>query len=69
MKDSKLIQKEMPNFKLKILFARRNCIVHVANCTHKLVKAAPLASNIGMNIIFNVRLITTPIAATMFNCF
>ena len=43
-------------------------MAQVANCTHKLVMAAPLASKTGMKIKFNVRLMTTPTAATMFNC-
>ena len=46
----------------------KNCIVHVANCTHRLVKAAPCASKIGMNIKFNVRFMITPVAATMLSC-
>ena len=43
-------------------------MAQVANCTHKLVMAAPLASKTGMKRKFNVRLMTTPTAATMFNC-
>ena len=66
--DSMLNQNLNPNFKLKKFFAIKSCIMHVANCTHKLVNAAPLASNIGINIKFNVRFIITPIAATIFNC-
>lgn len=64
-----LIQNDEPNFNLNIFFAMKNCIAHVANCTHKLVKAAPCASKIGMKIKFNVRFMTTPVAATMLSCF
>ena len=31
MNETMLIQNEIPNFKLKILFAIKNCIAHVAN--------------------------------------
>ena len=67
--ENMLIQNDVPNFSLKIFFAKMNCIKHVANCTHKLVKAAPFASKIGMKIKFNARFITTPVAATMLSCF
>ena len=68
MNENMLIQNDVPSFNPKILFAKKNCIAHVANCTHKLVKAAPSALKIGMNIKFKVRLITTPVAATMLSC-
>ena len=69
IKAKMLIQKDMPNSKLNILFAIKNCMMHVANCTHKLVKAAPFASKMGLNMKLSVRLITTPVAATIFSCF
>ena len=69
IKESRLNQNLFPNFKSNIFLAMRNCIAQVANWTQRLVNAAPLASNIGINIKFNVRLIITPIAATIFNCF
>ena len=64
-----LTQNDAPNFNLKIFFAIKNWIAHVANCTHKLVNAAPCASNIGMKMKFNVRFIITPVAATILSCF
>ena len=67
--ENMLIQNDVPNFSLKIFFARMNCIKHVANCTHRLVKAAPFASKIGMKIKFKTRFITTPVAATILSCF
>lgn len=67
--ENMLIQNDVPNFSLKIFFAKMNCIKHVVNCTHRLVKAAPFASKIGMKIKFNARFITTPVAATMLRCF
>ena len=68
MNENMLIHNFVPNLKLNVCFAMTNCMKHVANCTHKLVKAAPFASKIGMNIKLSVRLITTPVAATMFSC-
>ena len=69
MNEEMLIHNLLPNLKLKVLFAMINCMKHVANCTQKLVKAAPCALKIGINMKFSVRLIRTPIAATKFNCF
>ena len=63
-----LIQNLNPNLKLKYDFAMKNCITHVTNCTHRLVKAAPCDLNIGMNMKLSVRFIMTPTTATKFNC-
>lgn len=63
-----LSQNVLPNLRLKILLAMKNCIAHVTNCTQRLVNAAPLASKIGMNIKFKVKFVITPMAATIFNC-
>ena len=68
MNEQVLSQNAAPNFRLKFLLAMKNCIAQVANCTHKLVKAAPCALNAGMNIKFSVRFVTTPIAATILSC-
>ena len=69
MNEKMLIHNLVPNLKLKVFLAMMNCIKHVTNCTQRLVKAAPCALKIGMNMKFNVRLMRTPIAATKFNCF
>ena len=67
--ENMLIQNDEPNFNLNIFFAMKNCIAHVANCTQRLVKAAPCALKIGMNMKFNETFKITPIAATIFSCF
>ena len=64
-----LIQNFETNVMLKVCFAIMNCIKHVANCTQRLVKAAPCALKIGMNMKFNETFKITPIAATIFSCF
>ena len=61
-------QNFVPNLSPKVFLAMKNCIAHVANCTQRLVNAAPFASKIGMKIKFNVRFIMTPTAATMLSC-
>ena len=64
MNEKTLIQNFIPNFKLKVLLAMMNCMKHVANCTQRLVYAAPCALNIGINKKFNITLINTPSPAT-----
>ena len=64
MNEKTLIQNFIPNFKLKVLLAMMNCMKHVANCTQRLVYAAPCALKIGINKKFNITLINTPSPAT-----
>lgn len=69
MNEKMLIHNFAPNLKLNVCFAMTNCMKHVANCTQRLVNAAPCALKIGMKRKFNETLMMTPIAATIFSCF
>ena len=68
MNEERRIHNFAPMFKLKVLLARINCMKHVANCTQRLVNAAPCALKIGMKTKFKETLMRTPIAATKFSC-